>query len=193
MKNVNRVQKHKEICEELNKIYATKNHDYGNSFKDVRDKIPNAILVRVLDKTNRLTQLMTKGEQQVKDESIKDTLLDLANYCIMEIIEMNYDELNNAQIKENIKPKFKLYDYKRNSYCMHCPTQKKADVFLKFLHKNGRKWDSKTSYADEDRWYIFGKNTCYFFNLGLVGNFLIESDSKILEFDDFDWKEDKNE
>jgi hypothetical protein len=30
---------------------------------------------------------MQGAEQKVKDESIEDTLMDLANYCIMELVE----------------------------------------------------------------------------------------------------------
>ena len=34
---------HKDICEELTSTYAKKNHDYGDSFALVRDKVPNQI------------------------------------------------------------------------------------------------------------------------------------------------------
>lgn len=100
-----RVILHKEICENMNRIYEKKNHDYGNSFKKVRDEVPNAILVRLLDKTNRLVQLMTKGEQQVKDESVKDTLMDLANYAIMELIEMEINEQEKTGCQGTIEQK----------------------------------------------------------------------------------------
>lgn len=36
---------------------------------------------------SRLKTLMEGAEQKVKDESIDDTLMDLANYCIMELVE----------------------------------------------------------------------------------------------------------
>lgn len=34
---------------------------------------------------------MKNGKAEVKDESIEDTLLDLANYCLMEIVERKID------------------------------------------------------------------------------------------------------
>lgn len=40
------------------------------------------------DKYNRFCRLI-KAEAQVKDESIRDTLIDLANYAIMTVMEMN--------------------------------------------------------------------------------------------------------
>lgn len=94
---MDRVQKHKEICEELNKIYAQKNHDYGNSFGETFDKLGIiSAVTRISDKYNRLVALCTKPEEerQVKDESITDTLLDMANYCMMTVIEMHKNDNN---------------------------------------------------------------------------------------------------
>jgi hypothetical protein len=79
---------HKEICGELNKIYEAKNKDYGDSFAKLRKEYGNpAILIRLEDKLGRLKRLMLSGEQNVKVESIEDTLIDLANYAIMELVE----------------------------------------------------------------------------------------------------------
>lgn len=88
-----KINAHKEICDKLNNIYEQKNHDYGDSFAKLRVEIPDAILVRIYDKYSRLKTLMDGTEQKVKGESIDDTLMDLANYCIMELIERD-DEKN---------------------------------------------------------------------------------------------------
>ena len=95
---MNRVQKHKELCEQLNETYARKNSDYGNSFGETFDKLGIiSAITRISDKYNRLCALATKPEEErkVKDESITDTLLDMANYCIMTVIELHKDENNN--------------------------------------------------------------------------------------------------
>ena len=64
-------------------LYSKKNHDYGNSFDKGMDNIGMAYGVgRIYDKMNRLITL-TKKEAQVKDESIDDTLRDLACYSMM--------------------------------------------------------------------------------------------------------------
>ena len=64
-------------------LYSRKNHDYGNSFDKGIDNIGIAYGVgRIYDKMNRLITL-TKKEAQVKDESIDDTLRDLACYSMM--------------------------------------------------------------------------------------------------------------
>ena len=82
---------HADICQMLHETYKAKNADYGDSFALVRGKYPNAILIRLNDKLNRLETLMNGGKQHV-DESIDDTLLDLANYCIMELVERRNDD-----------------------------------------------------------------------------------------------------
>lgn len=83
-----KAEKHKEICERLYEIYVAKNKDYGDSFgegfKEYGLIMP---AIRLDDKLSRYKQLI-KHEAEVKDESITDTLLDLANYCIMTIIEI---------------------------------------------------------------------------------------------------------
>jgi len=91
-----RTEIHKMLCEGLNVLYSEKNADYGDSFRMVRKRIPHAILVRLHDKLNRLTNLMINGGQCVADESIDDTLTDLANYAIMELVERRFDELKGT-------------------------------------------------------------------------------------------------
>lgn len=78
----------KNIVDDLLFIYMNKNHDYGDSFGDTFKKLGIVSAVtRITDKTNRLISLSTK-EAKVNDESIEDTLMDLANYAIMTLIEL---------------------------------------------------------------------------------------------------------
>jgi hypothetical protein len=91
----NRVEAHARICKNLTDMYERKNHDYGDAFAVTRQEHDNAILFRIFDKYNRLKTLKKGSVQRVPDESIKDTLMDLANYCIMELIEMEVDELGS--------------------------------------------------------------------------------------------------
>ena len=86
-----RVAAHSEICNYLNGLYAAKNADYGNSFGDTyADLGIVSAVTRITDKTNRLKSLCKPGAKaQITDESIRDTLLDLANYAIMTVVEMD--------------------------------------------------------------------------------------------------------
>lgn len=84
-----KVQSFMDITTNMAKTYAAKNHDYGNSFEQSCDKFGIiASVVRLGDKMNRIESLTTKGAE-VKEESIKDTLLDLANYAIMTVMWLN--------------------------------------------------------------------------------------------------------
>lgn len=102
-----KVTQHKLICDTLTAIYKQKNHDYGDSFAKVREVVHNSVLVRLMDKLERLKTLMGKGEQaQVIDEGVDDTLMDMANYCIMELIERQFERQElNEKVKARLNEK----------------------------------------------------------------------------------------
>lgn len=86
-----KVEMHAAICRELNNLYERKNADYGDSFgKSFAEYGLAAPCMRLEDKLNRLKSLRKK-EAKVKDESIEDTLLDIANYAIMSVIELHLE------------------------------------------------------------------------------------------------------
>ena len=85
----NKVERHEQICEELNALYAKKNHDYGDSFHlSFLEEGMAMPRIRLGDKFNRFKTLSRNTNRQVNDESIRDTLIDLANYAIMTILEL---------------------------------------------------------------------------------------------------------
>lgn len=87
-----KVARHYAICQKLNAVYKAKNHDYGDSFGDTYKKLGIiSAVTRLSDKMNRLMSLAVKHDAQVKDEKIEDTLLDMANYAIMTLIELGYE------------------------------------------------------------------------------------------------------
>lgn len=98
-----KIFKHKQICDGLNDLYARKNHDYGDSFHQtfVEEGLAMA-RIRLGDKFSRFKTLSRilptdSTQQQVTDESIRDTLLDLANYAIMTVLELDEAESNNKE------------------------------------------------------------------------------------------------
>jgi hypothetical protein len=90
--NKSRSERHREIIEEIHKTFIIKNADYGNSFGEQFEEhgLLSAI-IRLDDKMRRLKQL-NKQQAQVKDESIRDTVLDLANYAIMTVMELDNND-----------------------------------------------------------------------------------------------------
>ena len=84
-----KMERHKGICDEINALYGKKNHDYGDSFHQTFVEEGFAMSrIRLTDKLNRFKTLSRGEKQEVSDESIRDTLIDLANYAIMTIVEM---------------------------------------------------------------------------------------------------------
>lgn len=84
---------YESICKELTELYKKKNADYGDSFHEsyLEDGM-TMVRIRLGNKWNRFKVLSKGVEQKVKDESIRDTLLDLANYAIMAVIELDLKE-----------------------------------------------------------------------------------------------------
>lgn len=81
--------KFEQITKNMVKIFKKKNHDYGNSFEQsLNEEGLAASRIRMGDKWNRYKTLSRKDPSniQVKDESIRDTLIDLANYAIMTVM-----------------------------------------------------------------------------------------------------------
>lgn len=90
------VQEHRELTEQLNWLYKVKNAKYGDSFgKKVRKRGLKSALDRMEDKWNRLEHLIENNEDgSDTDESLEDTLVDLANYCLMTVMEINHAKEN---------------------------------------------------------------------------------------------------
>ena len=94
----NDAAKHMELCKYLNNLYATKNKKYGDSFSITVQKYGIiAALTRLSDKWQRFETLILTKDPGTPDESIRDTLLDMANYCIMTVMELDQKRgMNNA-------------------------------------------------------------------------------------------------
>ena len=91
-----------------------------------------------------------------------------------------------------MKPKFNIENYK-GDYIMHCNTEEKANVFCKYLNSVGREWWTECSYLTNNSWDEYTDRTCYLFNYGSYSNYgyFKRCNYTILEFDDFDWEEEK--
>jgi hypothetical protein len=78
-------------CVSMTQLYAKKNHDYGDSFNNGMDAIGLSYGVgRLFDKMNRILTL-TKVKPEITDESIIDTVKDLACYAVMTSVYLNYE------------------------------------------------------------------------------------------------------
>lgn len=79
---------HQELLDYIHKLYITKNKDYGSSTHDTYTKYGfTSFLVRLEDKLNR-ARVISQNKANVADEKLEDTLLDLANYAILAVMEL---------------------------------------------------------------------------------------------------------
>jgi len=77
------------IAEMLN-TYKKKNADYGNSFAETIQEfgfIP--AVARINDKLKRVKNIVKGKDMNIKDESMRDNLMDIANYCVLTIMELD--------------------------------------------------------------------------------------------------------
>ena len=107
------LKKFKSILRQMYKTYYNKNHDYGNSFDNMMDEDgPIYLKGKLGDKYYRFKTLIN-NPNYVKEESLVDTLLDMANYCILGIMWLE----NNAAVHgEGISnhPKKKWFHLRKN-------------------------------------------------------------------------------
>lgn len=105
---------HKGFCEKMVHITEIKNADYAgagddpfNNFRHIGnlihreglDVVAVGFLTRMSDKFSRIGSYIAKGQLMVKDESVEDTLLDLANYSALfaGYLREKANELRNAK------------------------------------------------------------------------------------------------
>lgn len=82
-----------EKTAEMNATMKRKNHDYGGDQDPFKNftmvealeicQPETGFLTRMTDKLSRITTFVNKGNLKVKNESVQDTLLDLANYALL--------------------------------------------------------------------------------------------------------------
>ena len=99
-------QKYMDVINKLKETFLKKNHDYGSSVKKNYDKFEaygkneglKYVFGRIAEKHDRLENLIYGDHaNQVTDESIEDTLLDMANYAILAAVSIQEHKTNSVQ------------------------------------------------------------------------------------------------
>lgn len=100
---MDKIAMHDQICAQLNTLYARKNNDYGDSFgKSYAEYGMTMPCIRLEDKLNRLKSLTVRSVMQnVQNESVVDTLMDLANYAVMTLVELKLAEREETEDNGN--------------------------------------------------------------------------------------------
>ena len=82
------------ILRQMDETHTRKNNDYGDAaYQGYKKYGPAYFLVQLHNKLSRLESLtINNRSQMVKDESIDDTLLDMANYAVMYLESRHRDD-----------------------------------------------------------------------------------------------------
>ena len=89
-KNID-VELFEQITRNMTELYRKKNANYGNSFEKLYKELGTiAGIVPLHNKLDRITNLVKGGKNDF--ESLEDSLIDLANYAIMNLIELKKRE-----------------------------------------------------------------------------------------------------
>lgn len=87
------------VAEEIKMLHTKKNDNYGNSYTKLFDDLGEiAGLVPLHNKLDRLTNLVKNPNTENFYESKEDTLLDLASYAIMMVVELRRKEDEKTSI-----------------------------------------------------------------------------------------------
>lgn len=80
----------KTITDEMLDTYIKKNADYGNSFSEtIREFGFIPAVARINDKVKRMKNIVKGQKMNIESESLRDALLDTANYCVLTIMELD--------------------------------------------------------------------------------------------------------
>uniref|UniRef100_A0A6C0E2V0 Nucleotide modification associated domain-containing protein n=1 Tax=viral metagenome TaxID=1070528 RepID=A0A6C0E2V0_9ZZZZ len=83
---MNRVEQMKQIQHQALDLFTKKNADYGDAFAKYG---VIGVLMRIQDKLQRSISITKNGVNLIKDEGIRDTLIDLHNYAAMALMLMD--------------------------------------------------------------------------------------------------------
>ncbi len=82
------VKQYDEIISETREIMIRKNHDYGDSWREMRvPSITDQILVKVR-RVQQLEELAQKGEKSKVAEGRISEYRDIINYCVFAIVKL---------------------------------------------------------------------------------------------------------
>lgn len=81
-----------DVTDLLVQILISKNADYGSAFDKTVELIPNAVLSDLFHKAFRIKNLLESDNAPKVNESIVDSFLDLAGYCILYVSLLKYNK-----------------------------------------------------------------------------------------------------
>lgn len=78
-----------KLTKQMLETFKKKNADYGDSTSQTFKEFGlTSYAIRLNDKLNRVKSFCKNGKLEVKDESCIDTLMDMASYCLLAVIDI---------------------------------------------------------------------------------------------------------
>lgn len=102
-----------KLLVQMAELHSRKNHDYAGIGNPLRNFYKckemgltpfQGIMVRLSDKWSRLESFLKQGTLEVKDESVKDTLMDNAVYSLLATILLDEQLKDKKECPENASP-----------------------------------------------------------------------------------------
>lgn len=101
-----KLQTLKTLHSQQQALYAEKNEKYDDAFaKTYAEYGPTVAIIRLEDKLNRVKALVAAGLDDSNGESLVDTLIDMANYANMFLIELGATPAKAPTVEEKPKKK----------------------------------------------------------------------------------------
>lgn len=136
-----------KACDGLKELLLLKNKNYGNSFENTYNKRGDtALSIRMEDKLNRFDKLTSpESNSNVGDESIADTLKDLAGYAllgsilkstetgIIKDVKSGYERLDKSVESKRLKSPFRVVHY-LNTTEVEKAIREVIETFISDLH-----------------------------------------------------------
>jgi len=89
---------HKNLLNYIENLYVTKNNAYGNSFSRLYEEVGIlSAATSIGHKYHRFINLAKNGEENFGYEGLRDTLVDMANYCLLAVMELDKQEKRKTQ------------------------------------------------------------------------------------------------
>ena len=132
-----------DALDELKLLHDGKNHDYAseeNPYKNLegveRIGIPawKGIVIRLMDKFERVEQYCTNGELAIKSEGMEDTFKDIAVYSTLAMILFRKDQEKQQELTEIERGKGSGSSYCTNPSSLFTPVDDKLQSDMDYDH-----------------------------------------------------------
>lgn len=132
------IELHQQLCLKMVEITKKKNQDYSGAgddpFANFRhignlvqaaslDVVAIGFLTRLSDKMSRVGSFISNGTLAVQDESVEDTLLDGANYCLLFLGYLTEMKANAGRRATDMKK-----DVTPGNYCGLCAEKRITEI-----------------------------------------------------------------